>query len=99
MGCQNDNWINASWLKPAFSEIYCVLKYDSLFVCFYGFTQADKFILVWKSARFRIFEHLVWRKRYASSAGFVARCHEAAYLLAKWRPSRPHIILPSTLEW
>jgi adenine-specific DNA-methyltransferase len=46
-----------------------------------------------------VLEHLVWRKRYPSSTGFVRRYHEQAYLLAKGTPRRPHMLLPSVLEW
>src|SRR5436309_167038 len=43
--------------------------------------------------------HGLWRKRYPSSTGFVRRYHEQAYLLAKGTPRRPHMLLPSVLEW
>ena len=34
---------NAAWLKPAFAEIYRVLKPDHFCVSFYGWSQVDKF--------------------------------------------------------
>jgi adenine-specific DNA-methyltransferase len=46
-----------------------------------------------------VFEHVVWRKRYPSSTGFVRRFHEQAYVLAKGHPQRPKMLLPSVLEW
>ena len=61
--------------------------------------QAERFIRAWKAAGFRVLEHLVWRKRYPSSTGFVRRYHEQAYLLAKGNPHRPQVLIPSVLEW
>jgi adenine-specific DNA-methyltransferase len=88
-----------SWLAPAFAQAYRVLRPDRLCVSFCGFTQAERFIAAWKAAGFRVLEHLVWRKRYPSSTGFVRRYHEQAYLLAKGNPRRPPVLLPSVLEW
>ena len=88
-----------AWLAPAFAEIYRVLRRDRFSVSFCGFTQAERFIAAWKAAGFRVLEHLVWRKRYPSSTGFVRRYHEQAYLLAKGNPRRPPVLLPSVLEW
>lgn len=88
-----------TWLAPAFADLYRVLKPDRFCVSFCGFTQAEKFLVVWKAAGFRVLEHLVWRKRYPSSTGFVRRYHEQAYLLAKGTPRRPHVLVPSVLEW
>ena len=93
----NDN--TDAWLAPAFAEIYRVLRRDRFSVSFCGFTQAERFIAAWKAAGFRVLEHLVWRKRYPSSTGFVRRYHEQAYLLAKGTPRRPPVLLPSVLEW
>lgn len=87
------------WLRPAFAEVYRVMKPDSFCVSFYGFTQAEKFFETWKALGFRVLEHLVFIKPYASSIGFAARYHESAYLLAKGRPEKPAFILPSTLGW
>jgi site-specific DNA-methyltransferase (adenine-specific) len=41
----NDN--NGSWLKPAFAEIYRVLRYPSFCISFYGWHKADLFIAAW----------------------------------------------------
>ena len=43
--------------------------------------------------------HLVYVKRYASSARFTRYSHEAAYLLAKGNSEKPHIVLGDVLEW
>ena len=95
----NDNPNNAAWLKPASAEMYRVLKPDRFCISFYGFTQAEKFLIAWKSAGFRVLEHIVFQKRYYSSEGYVQRYHESAYLLAKGKPDRPRISLPSVLDW
>jgi DNA modification methylase len=79
---------NADWLRPAFSQIYRVLKSDSLCVSFYGWSRIDLFMDAWRSAGFRPVGHLVFRKPYASSAGFLHYQHESAYLLAKGRPQQ-----------
>src|SRR5207249_8768494 len=78
-----------AWLLPAFTEAYRVLKPDRYCVSFCGFTQAERFLVAWKAVGFRVLEHLVWRKRYPSSTGFVRRYHEQAYVLAKGHPQRP----------
>jgi DNA modification methylase len=96
-GVPNDD--TDAWLSPAFTELYRVLKPNRFCVSFCGFTQAERFLTAWKAVGFRVLEHLVWRKRYPSSTGFVRRYHEQAYLLAKGNPRRPHLLLPSVLEW
>ena len=35
---------NAAWLKPAYAEMYRVLKDDSFCVSFYGWPQAARFM-------------------------------------------------------
>ena len=60
-----------AWLAPAFTELYRVLRRDRFCISFCSFTQAERFIRAWKAAGFRVLEHLVWRKRYPSSTGFV----------------------------
>jgi site-specific DNA-methyltransferase (adenine-specific) len=96
----NDNPNTATWLKPAFTEIYRVLKPDRVCICFYGFHQTDKFLAAWRTAGFRTLDLIVWSKQYTSSEGFVQRDHESAYLLAKGNPKKPRVKLPSVLsEW
>lgn len=84
---RNDD--DAAWLAPAYRAMYRVLRPDSLCLSFYGWTQADAFLGAARAAGFRPAGHLVFRKRYASSTGFVRYQHEQAYLLAKGRPSVP----------
>lgn len=98
-GVANDDWKRTAWLRPAYAEMYRVLKPDSFCVSFLGFTQAEKFILAWNIAGFRMVEHFVWKKRYASSTGYAKRHHEAAYLLTKGRPDKPRYFPPTVLDW
>ncbi|MFQ3454129.1 DNA methyltransferase [Bradyrhizobium sp. UFLA01-814] len=87
------------WLKPAFAEMYRVLKPGSLCLSFYGWNAADKFIGAWRAAGFRIVGHIVFTKRYPSSSRFVRTRHEMAYLLAKGQPARPAKPIDDVLEW
>jgi DNA modification methylase len=87
------------WLEPAFAEMYRLLKPDSLCLSFYGWHVADKFIGAWRKAGFRIVGHVVFRKRYASSARFLQGRHEQAYLLAKGDPKLPPAPISDVLDW
>ena len=90
---------DAAWLKPAFAEIFRVLRRDSFCVSFYGWHQADKFIAAWREAGFRLAGHLTFTKRYASTERFLRYHHENAYLLAKGNPQQPAQRIPDVLEW
>lgn len=87
------------WLEPAFAEMYRVLKPGSFCVSFYGWNAADKFISAWRKAGFRIVGHIVFRKRYSSSARYLQATHEQAYLLAKGDPILPLAPIPDVLDW
>jgi site-specific DNA-methyltransferase (adenine-specific) len=80
---------NGRWLEPAARAMFRVLKPDSMCVSFYGWTQTDRFMSAWRAAGFRIVGHIVFRKKYASSARFVSYTHESAYVLAKGHPAPP----------
>jgi DNA modification methylase len=41
---------NARWLRPAFTQMYRLLKNGSFCVSFYGWNTADLFISAWRSA-------------------------------------------------
>lgn len=86
-------------VAPSFSEIYRVLKADSLCVSFYGWNVADLFLGAWRAAGFRPVGQLVWAKDYASSQRYVRHCHEGAYLLAKGRPALPSAALDDVQPW
>jgi DNA modification methylase len=90
---------DAAWLKPAFAEIFRVLRRDSFCVSFYGWHQADKFIAAWREAGFRLAGHLTFTKRYPSTERFLRYHHENAYLLAKGNPQQPTRRIPDVLEW
>ncbi|WP_445490614.1 DNA methyltransferase [Rhodopseudomonas sp. RCAM05734] len=87
------------WLEPAFAEMYRLLKPGSFCVSFYGWNAADKFIGAWRKAGFRIVGHIVFRKKYASSTGFLQYRHEQAYLLAKGAVEFPAEPLPDVMDW
>jgi site-specific DNA-methyltransferase (adenine-specific) len=90
---------NARWLRPAFSEMYRVLKNGGFCVSFYGWNKVDLFMDAWRAAGFRIVGHLVFRKRYASSTRFLRYEHEQAYWLAKGEPARPAKPIPDVLDF
>ncbi|MQW85979.1 DNA methyltransferase [Sinorhizobium saheli] len=93
------NDADASWLKPAFTEMYRVLKPGGLTVSFYGWNEADKFIAAWRAAGFRIVGHIVFCKDYPSSRRFLRHHHEQAYLLAKGRAPSPSRPLTDVMSW
>jgi len=93
----NDN--DSAWLKPAFAEIFRVLRHDSFCVSFYGWSQADRFIAAWRAAGFRLAGHLTFVKRYSSAERFLQYRHENAYLLVKDNPPLPEQRIPDALEW
>jgi DNA modification methylase len=90
---------DAAWLKPAFAEIFHVLRRDSFCISFYGWHQADKFIAAWREAGFRLAGHLTFPKQYASTERFLQYRHENAYLLVKGNPQPPTQRIPDVLEW
>ncbi len=83
----NDN--DDSWVGPAFGAMHRVLRDDALCVSFYGWTRADAFLAAARHAGFRAAGHIVFRKRYASTARFLRYEHEQAYLFAKGDPPLP----------
>lgn len=90
---------NDAWLKPAFRQMYRVLRPDSLCVSFYGWNKTDVFMTAWREAGFRIAGHIVFRKRYASKARHLSYTHESAYLLAKGFPAFPDHPPPDVIDW
>ena len=56
---------NDAWLKPAFGEIYRVLRWNRFCVSFYAWNRGDKFIAAWRDAGFHIAGHLTFIKKYA----------------------------------
>jgi adenine-specific DNA-methyltransferase len=78
-----------SWILPVFSEIYRVMKPDSLCLTFYGWPDADKFVSAFKQAGFGIKSHIVWVKNNMGLGWFTRGQHEQAYLLSKGHPEKP----------
>src|SRR6185503_16067715 len=87
------------WLKPAFEQIYRVLKRDSFCATFYGWPWIDLFMTVWKEVGFRPVSHLVWTKAHTSRSGYTAGKHEVGFLLAKGIPRKPSEPPPDVLPW
>lgn len=90
---------NDAWLKPAFAQIHRVLKPHCLAVSFYGWDKVDLFMDAWRAAGFTPVGNITFRKPYASSTRYLARHHEAAYLLAKGTPPFPERAPPDVLDW
>lgn len=76
-----------------------VLKPGGFCVSFYGWNKVDLFVDAWREAGFRIVGHLVFRKRYASSARFLRYEHEQAYLLAKGEVAPPTKPIPDVIDF
>ena len=56
---------NTRWLRPAFSQIYRVLKPASFCVSFYAWNKVHLFMAAWRDVGFRPVGHIIFRKRYA----------------------------------
>lgn len=94
---KNDD--NDRWIDPAFAEMHRVLKDNHFAVSFYAWNKVDRFVEAWKKAGFRIAGHIVFTKKYASSARFMSYQHEQAYLLAKGNPQAPLNPPPDVISW
>jgi DNA modification methylase len=90
---------NDRWLRPAFAQMHRLVKPGSLALSFYGWNRVDLFFDAWKAAGFQVVGHVVFRKRYASSARFLQNRHESAYLLAKGDAKLPACPLPDVMDW
>ncbi len=89
----------AEWLRPAFAEIFRLMKPGTLCLSFYGWNRVDRFFDAWAAAGLRPVGHLVFAKRYASSTRFFESRHEQAYLLAKGDVTPPAAPLPDVMDW
>jgi site-specific DNA-methyltransferase (adenine-specific) len=90
---------DASWLKPAFAQMFRILKAHSFCVSFYGWSKTDLFFAAWKSAGFRVVGHITFPKRYTSSTRLMRYQHENAYLLAKGSPQPPSHTIGDVVDW
>jgi adenine-specific DNA-methyltransferase len=89
----------SGWLRPAFEEIWRVLKADSLCLSFYGWPEADLFLGVWKAIGFRPVSQVVCVKDRIGLGCFTRSQHESAYLLAKGNPRRPECATGDVFPW
>jgi DNA modification methylase len=90
---------NFQWVKPAFAELYRVLKRDSFCSFFYGWSHIHKFAAAFTEAGFRPVGHLIFPKPYISGARFLRYQHECAYLLAKGEPKQPDQPIADVIPW
>ena len=93
------NDANDAWLRPAFAELFRVLRPDTFCVTFYGWPAADLFLSAFRQAGFRPVSHLSFVKTYASFTGYTRAQHEVAYVLAKGRPAKPAEPISDVLTW
>lgn len=93
------NDTDSHWLKPAFRQIFRVMKPDTLCVSFYGWSKTDLFFEAWKTAGFHIVGHITFPKRYSSSTRLMRYSHETAYLLAKGSPKQPTHPIGDVVDW
>ena len=89
----------ATWLAPAFAEIFRVMRNNAFCVSFYGWPHADVFVGVWKELGFRLVSHLAFVKNVWGLGRFTRGQHETAYLLAKGHPAIPEFPISDTIEW
>ena len=90
---------NLDWLHSAFSQIYRVLKNDSLCVSFYGYPDADIFVKCFKDVGFRIVSHFCFVKNSIGLGWFTRGQHEVAYLLAKGKPLKPQNAISDVVKF
>ena len=93
--------VELDWLKPAFKEMYRVLRPNSFAVSFYGYNRIADFSAAWQAAGFEMVGHFTFAKHYASNRGrgYTSRRHENAYLLVKGRPVSPTNPPNDVLRW
>ncbi|MFO0807560.1 MAG: DNA methyltransferase [Gemmataceae bacterium] len=87
------------WLRPVFSEVWRLLKNDSLCLSFYGWPHSDTFLGVWKEIGFRPVSHIVFVKNVWGLGRFTRGQHETAFLLAKGSPKLPDRPKSDVVEW
>ncbi len=90
---------NDAWLKPAFVQMYRVLAKDRFCISFYGWPHADRYLIAFRNAGFRVVGHIIFPKRYTSKIQFLRYQHECAYLLAKGNPIKPLYPIGDVIEW
>jgi adenine-specific DNA-methyltransferase len=89
----------SSWLRPAFAEIWRLMKPDTCCVSFYGWPHVDTFLGIWKEIGFRPISHLAFVKRQWGLGRFTRSSHETAFLLAKGKPGLPDAAISDVFDW
>jgi site-specific DNA-methyltransferase (adenine-specific) len=87
------------WVRPVFTELYRVLRPDSLAVTWYGWPHSDLFVGTFKEVGFRLVSHLAFVKNVWGLGRFTRGQHEVAFLLAKGRPALPEQPISDVIEW
>jgi adenine-specific DNA-methyltransferase len=98
-GCRVKNDDNDRWLRPAFAEMFRLMKDGSFCVSFYASSQVDRFMAAWREAGFHTAGHIVFRKDYSASARFVRYQHETAFLLTKGKAVPPADPIGDVIDW
>lgn len=88
-----------SWLRPAFREIWRLMKPNSCCVSFYGWPHADNFLGSWKAIGFRPISHLAFVKRQMGLGRMTRGTHETAYLLSKGQPRKYGVAIADVIDW
>jgi len=88
-----------SWIRPVFTEIWRLLKQDSLCLSFYGWPHAERFLATWKEIGFRPVSLIALIKDRWGLGRFTRSQHEPAYLLAKGHPDQPAQAISDVLDW
>jgi site-specific DNA-methyltransferase (adenine-specific) len=83
----------------AFSQVYRIMRPDTVCISFYGWNKVDAFFTAWRRAGFYPVGHVVLVKGYASNRRFLEARHEQAYVLAKGRPSMPSRPIADVRKW
>ena len=90
---------DGDWLRPAFTEIWRVLKDDSFCLSFYGWPHSEVFVGLWKELGFRLVSHLAFVKNVWGLGRFTRGQHETAFLLAKGHPPIPAKGISDVIVW
>jgi adenine-specific DNA-methyltransferase len=90
---------NVDWVLPVFTEIYRVMKDDSVCFSFYGWPDADVFVSSWKKVGLVPKSHIVFKKNNMGLGWFTRGQHESGYLLTKGNPPKPQVAMSDVQDW
>jgi adenine-specific DNA-methyltransferase len=91
--------MDSRWLKPAFVEVFRVLKPGRFCVRTCGWQKADGFLGAWREAGFQPLGHIMWPSCMLRSAVCRPSGTNRRILLAKSPVGRPAEILLDVLDW